>query len=135
MKENSNTIQQNNESFATSINLIYMATEKYQKIFTENISQINQTLSSVENNLQSISVNKIKNMKTILNSNQKGFLKYINDTKISLNNILKKSKEISLQLITLKSSKSSIDIDILTSEIKQKEDEITNLNKNINYLK
>jgi uncharacterized protein YaaN involved in tellurite resistance len=39
-----------------------------------------------------------------------------------------------MQLIKLNSSKTSIDIDILTSEIKQKEDEITNLNKNINFL-
>ena len=135
MKENSDILLKNNEGFSSLINLIYKATENYQKIFTQNISQINQILSLIENDLQSISTNKIKNIKSILNSNQKSFLTYINDTKISLNNIQKKSKEISLQIMTINKSKPSIDIDILSSEIKRKEDEMTNLNKNINFLK
>ena len=53
MKENSNTLLNDNENFSTLINLIYKSTENYQKVFTQNISQINQILSSVENNLQS----------------------------------------------------------------------------------
>ena len=135
MKENSDSLLKSGEIFTSLINLIYKATENYQKIFTQNISQINQTLSLIENNLQAISVNKVKNMKSILNSNQKSFLTYINDTKIALNKILMKSKEISLQIMTYNKTKSSIDLDILTTEITQKENEITKLKNELNYFK
>ena len=135
MKENSDLLLKSGEDFSSLINLIYKATENYQKIFTQNISQINQTLSLIENNLQAISVNKVKNMKSILNSNQKSFLTYINDTKIALNKILMKSKEISLQIMTYNKTKSSIDLDILTTEITQKENEITKLKNELNYFK
>ena len=135
MKEGSYLLVKNDETFSQLINIIYKATENYQKIFSQNISDINQIITSIENNLQSISSNKITNIKSLINLNHKGFLTYINDTKISLNKILLKSKEISLEIMSFNQKKSSIDIDILSSEIKQKEDEIKNLKKEMNYFK
>lgn len=135
MKDNSDSLLKNCESFTPLINLIDKAIENYQTIFSQHLSQINQILFSVENNLQSISTNKIKNIKSLLNAINKSFLTFINDTKISLNNIIKKSKEISLQIMTYNKIKSSIDIDILSSEINQKENEITNLKKEMNFFK
>ena len=135
MKASSDLLVKNDETFSQLINIIYKATENYQKIFSQNISDINQIITSIENNLQSISSNKITNIKSLINLNHKGFLTYINDTKISLNKILLKSKEISLEIMSFNQKKSSIDIDILSSEIKQKEDEIKNLKKEMNYFK
>ena len=135
MKGNSDPLLKKAESFSPIIILINKATENYFKIFSQYISEINQILSSIESNLESISTNKINNIKSLINLNKKDFLKYVNDTKISLNKILVKSKEISLEVMTYNKEKSSIDIQILSSEVKQKEDEINNLKKEMNYFK
>ena len=135
MKGNSDSLLKKAESFSPIIILINKATENYFKIFSQYISEINQILSSIESNLESISTNKINNIKSLINLNKKDFLKYVNDTKISLNKILVKSKEISLEVMTYNKEKSSIDIQILSSEVKQKEDEINNLKKEMNYFK
>ena len=52
MKDNSDSLLKNCESFTPLINLIDKAIENYQTIFSQHISQINQILFSVENNLQ-----------------------------------------------------------------------------------
>ena len=135
MKGNSDSLLKKAESFSPIIILINKATENYFKIFFQYISEINQILTSIESNLESISTNKINNIKSLINLNKKDFLKYVNDTKISLNKILVKSKEISLEVMTYNKEKSSIDIQILSSEVKQKEDEINNLKKEMNYFK
>ena len=123
------------ESFTPLINLINKAIENYQKIYQQNISQINNILSSIENNLESISINKINNIKSLIKSDQKSFLTYINDTKVSLNKIIMKSKEISILIMTHNKQKNPIDIEILSSEIKLKEDEIINVKKEMSYYK
>ena len=87
MTENSDSLLKKAESFIPLINTIYKSAENYQKIFSQNITEINQILSSIENNLQSITLNKISNIKSLIASNQKKFLAYINDTKIYLNKI------------------------------------------------
>ena len=133
MTENSDSLLKKAESFIPLINTIYKSAENYQKIFSQNITEINQILSSIENNLQSITLNKISNIKSLIASNQKKFLAYINDTKIYLNKISIKSKEFSLEIVSYNKSKSSFDFEILSSEIKLKEDEITNLKKEKNY--
>ena len=86
MTDNSDSLIKKAESFIPIINIIYKSSENFQKIFCQNISEINQILSSIENNLQSITLNKISNIKSLIASNQKKFLAYINDSKISLNN-------------------------------------------------
>ena len=135
MKENSDSLLKKAESFSPIIILINKALENYQKTFSQNISRISEILSSIGNDLQSISTNKINNIKSIIASNKKSFLAYVNDIKISLNQILMKSKEISLEIMSYNKVKSSIDIEILSSEIKQKEEEIINLKKEMNYIK
>ena len=135
MKENSDSLLKKAESFSPIILLMNKAMENYQKTFSQNISRINEILSSIENDLQSISANKINNMKSIITSNKKSFLTYVNDTKISLNRLLMKSKEISLEIMSYNKVKSTINIELLTSEIKQKEDEIINLKKEMKYFK
>ena len=135
MKENSDLLIKKGQSISTLINIMYKATENSQKVFSQQISEINQIIATIENDPQSISINKINNIKSLINGNHKSFLTYINDTKISLNKILMHSKEISLEILTFNKNQSSIDIDILSSEIKQKEEEIINLKKEMNFYK
>ena len=80
-------------------------------------------------------INKINNIKSLIKSDQKSFLTYINDTKVSLNKIIMKSKEISILIMTHNKQKNPIDIEILSSEIKLKEDEIINVKKEMSYYK
>lgn len=124
-----------NSDFSPIILLLNKAAENYQKISIQNLNEIAKIVLSLENNLQSISVNKINNIKSLLKSSDKGLRTYINDTKIALNKILIKSKEISLQYLTLTKSQSSVNGIILESEIKQKEFELNNITKELNYYK
>ena len=124
-----------NSDFSPIILLLNKAAENYQKISIQNLNEIAKIVLSLENNLQSISVNKINNIKSLLKASDKGLRTYINDTKIALNKILIKSKEISLQYLTLTKSKSSVNDIILESEIKQKELELNNITKELNYYK
>ena len=124
-----------NEDFTPLINLLYKAMDNYKNITLDNIKEINKILISLDNNLQSAHKIKINNIKNLLISNDKGLRTYLNDTKIALNNILIKSKEISLQYLNFQKSKSNINQLVLSSEIKQKESEMTNLAKELNYYK
>ena len=124
-----------NSDFSPIILLLNKAAENYQKISIQNLNEIAKIVLSLENNLQSISVNKINNIKSLLKASDKGLRTYINDTKIALNKILIKSKEISLQYLTLTKSQSSVNDIILESEIKQKEFELNNITKELNYYK
>ena len=126
-----------NSDFSPIILLLNKATENYQKIAIQNLNEIAKIVLSLENNLQSISVNKINNIKSILKASDKGLRTYVNDTKIALNKILIKSKEISLQYLTLTNSQSNVNVNdiILESEIKQKELELNNITKELNYYK
>lgn len=124
-----------NSDFSPIILLLNKAAENYQKISIQNLNEIAKIVLSLENNLQSISVNKINNIKSLLKASDKGLRTYINDTKIALNKILIMSKEISLQYLTLTKSQSSVNDIILESEIKQKEFELNNITKELNYYK
>ena len=124
-----------NSDFSPIILLLNKATENYQKIAILNLNEIAKIVLSLENNLQSISVNKINNIKSILKASDKGLRTYVNDTKIALNKILIKSKEISLDYLTLTKSQSNVNDKSLESEIKQKEFELNNITKELNYYK
>ena len=124
-----------NSDFSPIILLLNKATENYQKITIQNLNEIAKIVLSLENNLQSISVNKINNIKSILKASDKGLRTFINDTKIALNKILIKSKEISLQYLTLTKNQSNANGINLESEIKQKEMELNIISKELNYYK
>ena len=130
-----NLLSNVNEDFTPLINILYKAMDNYKNITIYNIKEINKILLSLENNLLSSNKIKITNIKTLLTSSEKGLKTYLNDTKIALNNILIKSKEISLNFLNFKKSQSSINNLILSSEIKQKETEMNNLVKELNYYK
>jgi len=132
---NNDLLSKVNEDFTPLINLLYKAMDNYKNITLANIKEINKILISLDNNLQSTHKIKINNIKNLLISNDKGLRTYLNDTKIALNNILIKSKEISLQYLNFQKSKSNINHLILSSEIKQKESEMSNLTKELNYYK
>ena len=132
---NNNLLSNINEDFTPLINILNKAMDNYKNVTLYNIKEINKILVSFENNLQSVNKIKINNIKNLLISNDKGLRTYLNDTKIALNNILIKSKEISLVYLNFKKSKSNINNLILTSEIKQKETEINSLTKELNYYK
>ena len=124
-----------NSDFSPIILLLNKATENYQKITIQNLNEIAKIVLSLENNLQSISVNKINNIKSILKASDKGLRTFINDTKIALNKILIKSKEISLQYLTLTKNQSNANGINFESEIKQKEIELNIISKELNYYK
>ena len=132
---NNDLLSKVNEDFTPLINLLYKAMDNYKNITLANIKEINKILISLDNNIQSTHKIKINNIKNLLISNDKGLRTYLNDTKIALNNILIKSKEISLQYLNFQKSKSNINHLILSSEIKQKESEMSNLTKELNYYK
>ena len=132
---NADLLTKINSDFSPIILLLNKATENYQKIAILNLNEIAKIVLSLENNLQSISVNKINNIKSILKASDKGLRTYVNDTKIALNKILIKSKEISLDYLTLTKSQSNVNDKILESEIKQKEFELNNITKELNYYK
>ena len=132
---NNDLLSKVNEDFTPLINLLYKAMDNYKNITLDNIKEINKILISLDNNLQSTHKIKINNIKNLLISNDKGLRTYLNDTKITLNNILIKSKEISLLYLNFQKSKSNINHLILSSEIKQKESEMSNLTKELNYYK
>ena len=134
-KIDNNLLSNINDDFTPLINILYKAMDNYKNVTIYNIKEINKILISFENNLQSINKIKINNIKNLLISNDKGLRTYLNDTKIALNNILIKTKEISLLYLNFKKSKSSINNLLLSSEIKQKEAEINSLVKELNYYK
>ena len=88
-----------NSDFSPIIILLNQANENYQKIALQHLKEIGKIVLSLESNMQSISENKINNLKSLLKSSDKSLRTFINDTKITLNKLLIKSKEISLQYL------------------------------------
>jgi hypothetical protein len=88
------------DEFSPLINILAKQNEDYEKITQLNIKEINQILANMENNPELLNINNIGTIKSILKSCEGTLSNYLIDSKIGLNSISIKSKEISSKYLT-----------------------------------
>ena len=76
-KTNKDLIPKINEEFIPLISLIFKITGTYQQIYLKKLEEMNKIILPLENNLQSINIDMINNLKTILKSCEKTFKGYL----------------------------------------------------------
>ena len=126
------------DGFPPLTNILVRKFEDYQEITQLNIKKINQILTNMENNPQSIIANNIANIKTILKSCDDTLLNYSIDSQIELNNISIKLKEISSEYLTLIKKNSNnknlaVEMESLQKELNDNKNKYNSLKHN--YLK
>ena len=123
------------DDFSPLINILVKKNEDYKKKTQLNIKKINQILTNMENNPQSIITNNIGNIKTILKSCDEILSTYLIDSKIKLNNISIKLIEISSKYLAfIKSSSNNknlaVEMENSQKELNDNKNKYKSLNQN-----